>query len=817
MNTFLRISIFTVLLFFYSTLPCQAKEWTIVINKNLQTDEAIKVAISDLIETGKQTGNSFTLANDSKLPDTPSILVGRPDQNKLVSKYASKLVLEKNIISQGFQISTTKINGRKIIVISGGDILGNVYGLFWLCDRIRVNDSIPDINVIREPESKIRISPSWGRRGADGNSKEEIRNALRNGLNWVSGPAILDLVPWKTEPEKSNNEKTRQKTKELAEYAHSLHLNYYSFAAEVTYHPALLKEFGAKLTPNDPNFWDALQVKYRRLLQAMPELDGIEICNDDISGFWENYRPYDVMHDGENCDWSYEKRFHMFVKKIYNVVVNEFDKTYFHFTWSLVSNEQHHQVSVYRKIFSENLPTKKLYLIPKITQSDRWWFQAYNPTFNITPHNTIVGFETMNYYESGKSDIFPTCAGEYYQAGLQYFLKGENSNINGTAYRAAPKTPTFGTNSITPYMLHRLSWDHNEDIKTIVKDFCAIHFGLDVAEEMADIYLMSAHAYKYGLHIEPISYGQYNSFLHMRVGTFPAMGYPRLDGGKEHMNFLNEIYLRCKPWQLETVQYLEHGLDQAGTMLENFQTIKSRIKDTDKADEVENSLQLSEQLIRTNGNYAKTIFAYFNHSEKRTEKSRKKLEQSYNNMLSAKTDFRKTPNYGYQLFGVDQLLLNAQWLLENFDSAKLKLKEQPSRKQIEADIFKQQSLYKELLEKHSDKAVKFFELEAGVDGRDILHIAGDKWKIEHLRWDGAFINKVELFKSLPKQAVTVIAKDIESRPMHQFVLEQPTKENGYSVQVYLYDSPGGPGINHFELYYIPMPPDEFGVLNGWGN
>lgn len=815
MNSFTRKTVYLILHFLFFAIPVLAEEWTIVLNKDMQTDEAIKVAIGDLIEVGAQHGISFKTHSDSESPTTPSILIGSPARNKLVSKQASNLGLKKDLISEGFQIITSEIRGKQIITVSGADVLGDVYGLFWLCDRIRVHKTIPETNIIRGPESKIRISPSWGRRGADGNSQEEMRNALRNGLNWVSGPAILDLVPWEFEPEKSNNEKTRQKTKELAEYAHSLHLNYYSFAAEVTYHPALIKEFGASLSPCDPGFWDALQFKYRRLLQAMPELDGIEICNDDISGFWDNYRPYDVMHEGENCDWSYEKRFHTFVKKIYNVVVNEFDKTYFHFTWSLVSNEQHHQASVYRKIFTDDIRTDKLYLIPKITQSDRWWFQAYNPTFNLTPHNTIVGFETMNYYESGKSKIFPTCAGQYYQAGLQYFLKGENSNIKGTAYRAAPKTPNWGTNSITSYMLHRLSWDHNEDIQTIVKDFCAIHFGPEVASEMADIYIMSAHAYKYGLHIEPISYGQYNSFLHMRVGTFPAMGYPRLDNGKEHMNFLNNIYLRCKPWQQETIKYLDHGLEQAGEMLEKFKTIKSRIKDAEKANQVENSLLMTEQLVRTNGNYAKTIFAYFNHSEKGAAESRQQLQTAYDNLLSAKSDFKNVPNYGYQLFGVDQLLLNAQWLLEDYDSAKQKLKDQPSREKIETDIYKQQALYKELLEKYADKAVKFFELEAGVDGRDILHIKGDKWDIEHLRWDGVFINKEELFKSLPKQPVTVLARDIESRPMHQFVLEQPSKENDFSVQVYLYDAPGGPGINHFELYYIPIAPKELGILDGW--
>ena len=64
---------------------------------------------------------------------------------------------------------------------------------------------------------------------------------------------------------------------------------------------------------------------------------------------------------------------------------------------------------------------------------------------------------------------------------------------------------------------------------------------IESAEGMAEIYLLSPSAYKYGLHIEPISYGKFNSFIHMRVGTFPAEGYPSIDSGREHLEFLMNL------------------------------------------------------------------------------------------------------------------------------------------------------------------------------------------------------------------------------------------------------------------------------------
>jgi hypothetical protein len=800
-----------VLSIFLFTFPVAAETWSIVVAPDWQKDEAIKVALGDLKDVGKEQNLTFNVVSDSRLPKENCIVLGNSQNNKQTTNLASQLNLKTELKADGYQIVSFTKKNKRVIVVSGADVMGDVYGLFWLCDRIRVFNTVPEINTIRESDSKVRLSPSWGRRGSGGETKELIRNALRGGINWVSGPPVLDLIPWKTEPERSNNEKNRQRAKELIKYAHSLHIKYYSFAAEATYHPAMIKEFGATLSPCDPSFWDALQAKYRRLFQALPELDGIEICNDDISGFWENYRAYDVLHDETNCDWTYEKKFNTFVKKVYNVVVNEFDKTYFHFTWSLVSNEQHHMPSVFKKIFSDDLPVKNLYLIPKITQSDRWWYQAYNTTFNVTPHNTLVGFETMNYYESSKANIFPTCAGAYYQAGLQLFFGKENSNVRGTAFGFGRLRSGYGTGAVYSYILGRLSWDHQEDIKTIVRDFCAIHFGLEAAEEMAEIYLMTENAYKYGLHIEPISHGQYNSFLHMRVGTFPAMGYPRLDGGTEHLEFLRSIYLRSKPWQVETIMLLDHGLSQAKEMRAKFENVQSKIKDPALVKELAHKLEMTERLINTNGCYAKNIFAYFAYSEKQSAENKNKLSAAYDELLAAKKAFMETPGYYYQLFGVNQILANSKALLQDYDLAKNNLKKQPKRADIEDAIRNQQSISKSLMKKYGDQAVKFFEFEGGVDGRDILHIKDDNFEIEHLRWDHPFITATNFFKKLPRQNVTVFAKDIESRPMHQFVLEQPCKENDYTAQIYLYDEEGGTGPNHFELYYIPLSPEETGM------
>ena len=781
--------------------------WRVVIGAEHEAEEATRIALEDLavafadrgltLEAGAATGATIgnailvgSAARDAGTIDTPE----DPD---------------------GYAIRTIDQNGAHMILISGGSVVGEAYGLYWIRDRLRVTGHIPEINTIRVPAMKIRFGAAWGRRGFGGSSKEQMRMALRQSINWVSGPAVLDLVPWNSEPEAAVNAENRAKARELIDYAHSLHMKYFSFANEFTFHPSLLTDTGATLSPCDPKFWDAVQEKFRMLFTALPELDGIELCNDDISGFWDAYRAYDLMHETPECDWSYEKRFRTFVQKVHEVVADEFGKDYFHFTWSLTPHEVHTQSAVFREIFTDAVPTNNLYLIPKITTADRWWHQPYNPTFNLTPHETLVCFETMNYYESGSAHIFPTFSGQYFQAGLQSFLTPEDSNLVGTASLAGTRSDSWDTAGAHAYVLYRLMWEPNESIEQIAEDFCAIHFGRDAAKEMASIYLLTPVAYKYGLHIEPVSYGQFNSFIHMRVGTFPAEGYPAIDGGKEHLAFLRTIYLRCKPWIAETLDDLQHGLDTANAMLDRYAQVKPRIQDPALAQDLENRLTMTRNLIRTNLYYVATTFAYFAYIDESSEEHRQALADAFGAFTEARTEFINTPGFGYQLFGVDVMMRNAEAVLADREAAIASLDRKPTRSQLDATVAAQQQKYEEVLKKHADKAVKFAHVEVMVDGRDILNVTGDTYRIEHLRWDSPHVQVFEFLAPLPGKRVTVIPKDIESRPMHPFVLEQPGPDNAYTARIYLDDLPGGQGWMIFDLYYIPEPPENVGLEIPW--
>jgi hypothetical protein len=802
---------FSLLVFFLPALGLSSENWQIVLSKTLSQDEAIKVALDDLKNTGMDYDISFKLIDDSRGVSGNVILVGNVSENKLTARYVDDGLVKLSKIDneQGYEITTTTIDGNKTMIVAGGSVLGDVYGLYWIWDRIRVNKTLPDINVVRIPDLQIRFTGSGG-------SKEAMRNALRYGATWVwGGFSVNHLVPWNVEPERSNNEKNRQKIKELIDYAHSLHLKFFLYEDEFSYHPTLLKEFGATLSPTDPAFWDAVQAKYRRLLKALPEIDGVRFRTGELTRVGGNFKPFDVMHDGEYCNWSLAKRYRTWVKKIYNVLVGEFDKIYYHRTWVTSAHEQHSMAQVYKEIFTDDIPIRNLYMSPYLSTTDRYFHQPYNPTFNQTPHNMIVLLSRLDYHSNADVATFPTFPGQYHQGGLKTIMSAEPRNLKGIDF-GVTDVKDWNTNGVTAYTIWRLAWDYKEDIKQIASDFASIHFGKEAADQIADIYLMSPNAYKYGIYIEPVSHGDFRSLPHLRLTTFPAKGLPRLDNGKKHIDFLHKMYLRCKPWMEETLLYLDHGHDISNRMVQKYESVKHLIADKKLSQDLENSLQLTRLLIQTNHLYVKTFFSYFDYRENPTIEYKNILTKNAAALDKSMQEFNNAPGFVYRLDGMVQLLKNVDQVLDDLPKAERLLANAPNDQKIRAIIAEQQKKYVQVLEKHKDDAVKYLYWQGRVDGRDLLKTSGDRVDIEHLRYDHIVEIDYKLFHPLPKESVTVIPVDIQSRSFHPFVLEQPNKQNNYTAVIYLSDFPEhGYSWWKFELYYIPQNPEELGLEIPW--
>lgn len=784
--------------------------WSIVAGEASLNDEAIKVAINDLMETGEKFGISFNVIGDTDTPAGNVLILGSPSRNKITSELTldGQFQFKELDCEQGYQIITEEAGGRKVMALSGGSFLAESYGLFWISDRVKVNGYVPDINTIRVPELKIRFS------GAG--SKAQIRKALRNGATWVWGShSVNKLVPWDAEPEKTENAGNREELKELIEYAHSLHLKYIVYEDEFSYHPTLLEEFGATLNPEDPAFWDAVQAKYRRLLKAMPEIDGVRHRSGESTRVGGNFKSFDVMHAGDS-NWSLAKRYRTWVKKIHDVVVGEFDKIYYQRTWVTSSHEQHSMAEVYKEIFTEDIPVKNLYMSPYMSTTDRYFHQPYNPTFNQTPHNMIVLLSPLNYHGNNNCGILPTFPGTYYQGGLKTYLSVENSNCKGADFGSQPNDG-WDTWTLTAYTVYRLTWEPGMDVKEIARDFAAIYFGREAADDLAELLMLTPRIYKYGMYIAPAAHGQFASLTHLRLTTFPVKGLPNLDSGRKHIEFLYRIYLRCRPWIEETYLYLDHGLKLADEAKSLANKASPKISDPGKRELIKNNAEMTYRLVQVNNLYAKAMISYFQYREAQSPELKEQLAQ-YSKMLNiAIQEFRSVPGFVYRLDGIEQLQVNIMAALEDVEEAEKVLANAPDDTGIDKLIDDQQAKYIEVLEKYKDEAVKVVYWQGRIDGRDLFKVKGNDIEIEHLRYDQILETSEEFSTALPAEEYTVIPVDIQSRSFGPFVLEQPSSENDYTVTLYLSDSPmHGYSWWKFELYYIPRPPEELGLEIPWG-
>ena len=313
-----------------------------------------------------------------------------------------------------------------------------------------------------------------------------------------------------------------------------------------------------------------------------------------------------------------------------------------------------------------------------------------------------------------------------------------------------------------------------------------------------------------------MAHGDFRSLPHLRLTTFPVKGFPRLDNGKKHIDFLKIIYLRCQPWKTETLLYLDHGLDVAHLMVEKFQIAKELITDKQLAEKVGNSVDLTYWLIKTNNLYVKTFFSYFDYREFSAQENKELLVNYAFELRDSIQKFRAIPGCVYRLDGMEQLLKNVDQLLLDFEKEEQKLANAPDDEGIKKIIAGQQEKYADVLKKFKKKAIKFLHWEGRVDGMDLIHIKTNKLEVEHLRYDNIAEMDFQFLKPLPEKNVTVVIKDIQARSFRPFILEQPNKENDYTVTIYLSDYPKhGYSWWKFDLYYIPKPPDELDIAVPW--
>lgn len=787
-----------------------AEHWAVVASDALRRDAAFQQAVADLNAAGASLNIEFTPTADDAALLGNTIVVGGKASNRTTASLAAARVAEiKEVINpQGFRIQTIPRNGERLLVVAGGSALGDVYGLYWVWDRLRVFKQVPDINIVREPRLPVRL--------AGGDSPNAIRNALRYGATWCTSYNILDLIPWDTEPERTANAHNRVEMAERITLAHDLHMKFLAGCDEITYHPSLWTEFDVSPSPADPALWKALQEKYRRLFRAMPELDGVLIRTGELTLVHGAYRAYDVMHEPDAPSYPLADRYRIFVTKMHEVVVGEFNKIYFHRTWGTSPDEQHSDPNVFRAIFTDAVPTRDLYLSPYMTRADRWLYQPYNPTFNRTPHSMVVLFSSIDYHAHAGVNVIPIYPGQYFHDFLQTVLSSGTSNLVGVHF-APPAADGWQVQQLTAYAAFRLAWDPSENPRTIAEDFAAIHFGRKAAPQVAEILVQSYEAYKNGCYIKPVAESiTGNTLPHLRLTTFPVRGIPAIDKGKEHIAWLRStMYTPCKDRTDEAIVYLDRGLETAQRMETIGSNVLSKIDNAERAKEFANALALTRALVEANNRYVKTCFAFFTYRDAPTDSNRKRLEEAISALDAARRRFIEAPGFVYKLYGIDQLLANARDALIDLDKANQKLANAPESDRVKTLVADYQTRTSDAWAQFGDKVQRLARWKGTVDGKELIHIQGKDIEIEHIDGDPGHATHQEVFAALPQHEVTVLVNDAKSRPWGPFVLEQPCAANGYKATLLLFDAPPSSGTFDFEIGYIEASPKDLGLILPW--
>ncbi len=777
----------------------EPSQWKLIPGQGNRDDAALRLAIADVVSAAAQAGITVTESDGARPASVNRILVGDAARNALVAAMVRDGIVELKSAAhpQGFEMRTVRDSaGNTTIVVAGGAVVGDVYGVYWLWDRIRVFKAMPELNLVR--------TPALGIRAGGGLRESSLKQALRYTVNWAVGVDGNALVSWDSDPLRSANEKNREETQPLIALAHALHMKYLAYVDEFSCHPDDLRRFGASQTPSDPKLWDMLQDKYRRLFTAMPELDGICIRTGELTRVAEPLIPYNVMHEpADVAGWPLERRYRQFLRKMHDVVVGEFDKIYFHRTWVTNTTEQHSDPDVYRAIFTDEAPTDNLYLSPYLTLGDRWFYQPINPTFNLTPHKMLVLLAPMNYHEQAGVNIFPTFPGLYFREGFDRLWRDRESNIAGSHFWSEG-SDGWGSNELTAYTAFRMSWDPLEDPRRIAEDFAAIHFGRDAAKTMGEVIMLSGEAYKHGLYVKPVAESiRGNTLPQLRLTTFPVQGFPALDHGKAHLKWLHQhIHLPSKPAMADAIQHIDLGLSLVERMLAMGKEATPAFDDQQVAARVLESLELARLLILTNNAYIKTCYAYFDYRDTPTDTHKNKLELETARLKDAVEQFQAAPGFAYKLYGVAQLIESASAMLADRSAAERMLENAPDESEIADLIRERQDRDRDLLAQLGLKAVKILHWKGMVDGKDILHIRGDTVRIEHIAADPIQHAEATFSNPLPERPVTVFLNNIRSPEIHPFVLEQPTEDNGFTAKVYLFDQPPGYGLWEFEAYYI---------------
>jgi hypothetical protein len=783
---------------------------TIVIelDERLRGEEAVRVAMDSARESAMVTGRSI-VDGDADYRVEISLVPNADTSSMRPGTLPTPA-------EQWYEVNTI---GDVSDIVAGG-VLGAVYAINWLADRLRVHAALPLESERRAPAFEQRVTFSGlsaypqddppyvnetGMQKALDRLVYEIDMCVQRGATVLICSSTHNIVPYDHPVYGPRSAAVREVMQRAIDAAHARRLRIYTRDDEFLYLPDWFEKTGATFSSGDPAFWEALKWKYRAVFDALPDLDGAATRTGEVLPRGDHLA-WNLIHTGE--DLSQEFNYRRFIKAMHEVVVGEYGKQYFHRIWAVNTWEQSSVPEIYARTFNEEVPTENMIISIKATTGDQWEWQPLNRTIGESPHSTAVQIETgrAQEYFTGPPDM----AVEFAQAGLEWGL--EHGSIAATLAIQGPWSKTLFDGM--DYVCWRMAWDPYQSVKKVTAEWASAVIGPEVADRVTELVMDLDDIYRDGFHIRGPAYHTWEPLVHVRRGWI-AKGNVYVDKGRGHHRFLRDLYIMAKP-------ELELGLTMIHECTERYDrwlaSYREWIKDlpdpTDGAwfDEI---LVRGSIVLHMNRAYVTAFLRFYDWMDNRDEEHREKavgafaiLEKEHAVFWTYRFDetgvgkFRGYASANTQ--GIDTFMEYAKPALDDLDGAIAKLMKRPGPGEVAGFLDESQVSDADAVDA-CQNAVEYLQWLGNIDHREVLHVnvVEGTSSIQHCSGDGPDQRSCMIRENPAGYGRFAVKIHAGGDRGWVYILEQPSKANGNMLNMLMEDHIPGQGAYDIRVYWLP--------------
>ena len=521
---------------------------TIVVGEEKVKDAGLLLALEEVAEAVRSAGHQVTTVRcttGSLLPAGNLILVGWHKDlsaERLADKSVDTWASPK---PEGYRIKQVSSPDRKVLLVEG-DRRGMKYGLFKLAERIRLGDVLWKIEIESAPAFGLRLFSEVGelldipdigyysdsppyvnemilRQEVD-EEKEMIRHIVGLGYNAFSilNLGVEEYIDYRYLDKQIYADDDRHRVRspifckfltELCDYAHSLGLDMYLQVYEIQFPPKLDELYGVDL--DSPNIERIVNARYKELFERVP-LDGMIITATEVhprAGYmgrmiWlKQGRPgagrmATIYHNackaaGKKCIFRMWR-----VAADANGVQEVIQHVPKDATLSIKNTGgDFYLSSPMTTTISSGIARKHpmVVLFDTFPEFDGWsrlfiYMNRWGRIMQACRDNGFIGI--IGWGDWAPGSIWPDYEPEYMtDADGKPQSPGTQVSWRGRWNSFRMFTRGFTPGQVNPYLLARLCWNPDENVKTVAEDFAALHIGRANASAAAEALMATEDAF----------------------------------------------------------------------------------------------------------------------------------------------------------------------------------------------------------------------------------------------------------------------------------------------------------------------------------